>query len=88
MVENAMAHILYFAGIRERLGLGSERLELPDDVKTVANLLAWLRGRGGAYAEALSGTHVQVAVNQHHAQPGDSVANDDEIALFPPVSGG
>jgi molybdopterin synthase sulfur carrier subunit len=81
--------LLYFAWLRQRIGLPGEEIELPTDVATVQELVAWLGARGGAYAEALADPAiVRVAVNQAYAQPGDPVTDTDEVALFPPVTGG
>ena len=81
--------LLYFAWVRERIGLDAEEIALPADVQTVAALLAWLRGRGGGYAHALEDLSVvRVAVNQEFAAPDNAVADGDEVALFPPVTGG
>jgi molybdopterin converting factor small subunit len=58
-------------------------------VATVAELLAWLQSRGPGYAEALADlSALRVAVNQEYALPGDPVGPGDEVALFPPVTGG
>ena len=81
--------LLYFAWVRERIGLDTEEIALPADVRTVAALLDWLRSRGGGYASALEDLSViRVAVNQEFATPDHAVADGDEIALFPPVTGG
>ena len=81
--------LLYFAWVRERIGRDTEELALPADVKTVAALLDWLRSRGGGYAEALEDLSViRVAVNQEFAAPDHAVTDGDEVALFPPVTGG
>jgi sulfur-carrier protein len=81
--------ILYFAWLRERVGLAEETVTPPADVRDVASLLAWLRSRGGVYDAALADpSMVRVAVNQDYARPHDPVAAGDEIALFPPVTGG
>ena len=81
--------LLYFAWVRERIGRDSEEITLPADVRTVAALLDWLRSRGGGYAQALEDLSViRVAVNQEFAAPDHAVADGDEIALFPPVTGG
>lgn len=81
--------ILYFAWLRERVGLAEETITPPPDVSDVASLLAWLRSRGGVYAAALADpSMVRVAVNQDYARADDPVAAGDEIALFPPVTGG
>jgi molybdopterin synthase sulfur carrier subunit len=81
--------LLYFAWLRTRIGCGEEELDVPAEVATVADLLAWLAGRGGGYAEALGRPDlVRVAVNQEFASADTPVAPGDEVALFPPVTGG
>lgn len=81
--------LLYFATLRERIGLAEEDVALPAGIATVAELLTWLRGRGENYAAALSDpAMVRVAVNQDYARGPDPVAQGDEVALFPPVTGG
>jgi len=84
-----MIKILYFAGLREATGTGAEELMLPADVRDIAGLRAWLRGRGGAWAEALAESRrVRAAVNQDMAASDTVVADGDEVAFFPPVTGG
>jgi sulfur-carrier protein len=84
-----MVKILYFAGLREATGSGSEELALPTNVHDVAGLRALLRGRGGAWADALAETkRVRAAVNQDMATGDTPVADGDEVAFFPPVTGG
>ena len=81
--------ILYFAGLRERLGTGGEDLSLPAGVATVAALRAHLIAREGAWREALAGTAaLRVAVNQDMASAETVVKAGDEVAFFPPVTGG
>lgn len=81
--------ILYFAWLRERVGVAEETVTPPAEVRDVASLLAWLRSRGGVYETALADlSMVRVAVNQDYARAGDPVAASDEVALFPPVTGG
>ncbi len=81
--------LLYFAWLREKVGFSDEKVALPENVSDVGGLLEWLRGRGVGYAEALKDLSVvRVAVNQEFAQPTDPVKDGDEIALFPPVTGG
>ncbi len=81
--------ILYFAWLRERIGLSEERVEPPSGTGSVGDLVAWLRSRGGGYAEALADTRrVRCAVNQTFATPEARVADGDEIAFFPPITGG
>ncbi len=84
-----MVTILYFARLREALGKASEQLELPTDVTDVETLRSVLRQRGGAWAEEMaSGRQVRAAVNQDIAQPDTGIRDGDEIAFFPPVTGG
>jgi molybdopterin synthase sulfur carrier subunit len=81
--------LVYLARLREALGAAGETLEIPADAATVAGLLARLRGRGGAFARELAaGRAFRVAVN--HAMAGEDAAlrDGDEVALFPPVTGG
>ncbi|MFN3398799.1 MAG: molybdopterin converting factor subunit 1 [Ferrovibrio sp.] len=81
--------VLYFALLRERIGMAEEEISPPAEVRTVADLVAWLRGRSEQHDAALANpTMVRVAVNQDYAQPSDAVRPGDEIALFPPVTGG
>ncbi|MFV0296654.1 MAG: molybdopterin converting factor subunit 1 [Hyphomicrobiaceae bacterium] len=81
--------LLYFAWVRERIGKPSERLELPAEVRTVADLARWLAGRGPEYAAAFEKPEiVRAAINQVHVKPGASLDDAREIAFFPPVTGG
>jgi molybdopterin synthase sulfur carrier subunit len=82
-------HVLYFAWLRERIGRSEEALELPETVGTVATLVAWLCERGDNYRRAFSVPGVvRCAVNQVFATPDTEVSNGDEVAFFPPVTGG
>lgn len=84
-----MVKLLYFARLREALEMSSEQVELPAGTATVEGLTQWLRGRGGVWAEALAPEKtVRVAVNQDMADAGTAVADGDEVAFFPPVTGG
>ena len=79
----------YFAGIREDLGTSAEQLALPDNVATVGQLLAWLTTRHGAAGVRVLGQgRVLMAVNQQVARADAPVADGDEVAFFPPVTGG
>ena len=69
-----MIRICYFASLREQVGVGEEALDLPAGVVDLAGLRAWLRARGGAWAEALADSRpVLCAVNQAMARPGQAV---------------
>ncbi len=81
--------ILYFAWLRQKIGLAEERIEPPPGVDDVAALLSWLQGRGAGFAEALKDLSVvRVAVNQDYVPRSHKIRAGDEIALFPPVTGG
>lgn len=81
--------LVYFAWVRQRIGRGEEEVSPPESVRDVAGLVEWLRARGGGYAQALADPSlVRVAVNQEHVKPDHPVKPGDEVALFPPVTGG
>lgn len=81
--------IVYFAWVRERIGLDEEQVARPEVGATVADLVAGLTARGGGYAEALGdATRLRAALDQRFV-PLDTVIGDArELALFPPVTGG
>jgi molybdopterin synthase sulfur carrier subunit len=80
--------VLFFARLREQLGQAV--LELPHDssVATVEALQQVLQSRGESWREALSAPNLLCAVNQEQADSTQPVADGDEIAFFPPVTGG
>ena len=81
--------LLFFASMREQLGRPGEELDLPASVKTVGGLREHLRARGGAWESAFAPNRaVRAAVNQDMAQAGASIKAGDEVAFFPPVTGG
>ena len=81
--------ILYFAWVRQKTGIGEETVALPDGVATVGALVDWLRGRGPGFAAAFADEGVvRAAVNQVHAPLDAAVGDGDEVAFFPPVTGG
>ena len=81
--------VLYFARLREALGLAQEDIGLNSTLTTVAELLDHLRSRGEAWQEALASARLfRVAVNQEMADLATPLKDGDEVALFPPVTGG
>ena len=81
--------VLYFASLREKLGRDAEELDMQAGVATIAALRTHLRTRGGAWADALAeGKLLRSAVNQDMAQPAAAIKAGDEVAFFPPVTGG
>jgi molybdopterin synthase sulfur carrier subunit len=83
-----MLNVLYFASLRETLGVTSESVALPG-LATVDGLVTALRARGGAWADALAvGRRWRVAVNHDMAALDTPLKAGDEVAIFPPVTGG
>ena len=81
--------LVYFAWLKERIGTAEEVVAPPAGVDTVSALLEWLRGRGPNYALALANPAViRVAVNLEYRKGDWPIGPDDEIAIFPPVTGG
>jgi molybdopterin synthase sulfur carrier subunit len=83
-----MITILYFARLKEALGTAREEIALPQSVRDLAGLRSTLVSRGGAWAEALGDGRIRAAVNQEMASGETPVREGDEIAFFPPVTGG
>ena len=83
-----LVKVLYFAALREQLGIEQEEVMLEEGA-TVARLLSLLRRRGGSWALLLGAdVNFGVAVNQEFAQEGHTLHADDEVGLFPPITGG
>lgn len=81
--------VLFFAGLREQLGTSGEEIELPGGITTVGGLRAHLKSRGGVYETVLSEKAlVRAAVNQDMVQQTAAIKAGDEVAFFPPVTGG
>ena len=81
--------VLFFAALREQVGVASEEIELPGGKSTVAALRSHLARRGGAWESALSERKLlRFAVNQDMVPPGTALKAGDEVAFFPPVTGG
>ncbi len=81
-------HILYFAWLRERTGTAAETVDA-QGIATVGELVAMLSGRGPGHAAAFATPNlVRAAVNQDFASPETPVRPGDEIAFFPPITGG
>jgi molybdopterin synthase sulfur carrier subunit len=80
--------LLFFAGLRETLGVASETLDVPGGVSTIAALRAFLAARGEPWTVLVSGKNLRSAVNQSMAKDDTAFHAGDEIAFFPPVTGG
>ena len=81
--------LLYFAWVREAVGLGQERVDPPAEVRTVADLIAWLAtrsaGHAGAFAEP---ARLRAAIDQKFVPLDAELGLAREVAIFPPVTGG
>lgn len=81
--------IRYFAWLRGKVGRGEEEVSPPDDIATVGALMAWLAADRPGLADALANPGViRAAVNQDYADADHPVKPGDEVAFFPPVTGG
>lgn len=81
--------VLYFAWVRQKVGLAEEEVAPPPAVTTVAQLVEWLAARSPGHAAAFANRRtIRCAVNQDFATPDSAVAAGDEVAFFPPVTGG
>jgi|TARA_B100000315_G_scaffold214834_1_gene213639 molybdopterin converting factor subunit 1 len=81
--------LLYFSWLRDRVGIASEDVQPPEDVATVGQLIAWLARQSDNHAAAFADPSiVRCAVNLEYAKAEEAVGPDDEVAFFPPVTGG
>jgi molybdopterin synthase sulfur carrier subunit len=82
-------NILYFAWVKEKVGVGEERVEPPAEVRTVSDLMGWLAKRSEGHASAFAERRmIKVAVDQTHVDNASPIAGAREVAFFPPVTGG
>lgn len=80
---------IYFAWVRERIGIAEEEIEPPREVETVRQLVEWLAGRGDGYAAAFANPKtIRAAIDKAHVAPSAPIASAREIAFFPPMTGG
>ena len=82
-------NILYFAWVRERIGLDQEQVDPPAEVNDIADLIAWLATRSAGHAAALAEpSRLRAAIDQRFAAVDAPIMSAQEIAIFPPVTGG
>lgn len=80
---------VYFAWVRERVGIAEEEISPPREVETVRQLVDWLAARGEGYATAFANPKIiRAAIDKSHAAPDAPIASAREIAFFPPMTGG
>ncbi len=81
--------VLYFAWVKEKVGLSEEQVTPPASVGTVAELMDWLAGRSSTHAAAFAERKmIKAAVDQVHVPLSAPVSGAREVAFFPPVTGG
>jgi molybdopterin synthase sulfur carrier subunit len=81
--------LVYFAWVRERIGLGEETVTPPDGTATIADLVRWLKSRDESYEAAFANEAViRAAIDRRHVKPDAAIAGASEIAFFPPMTGG
>jgi sulfur-carrier protein len=82
-------NLLYFAWVRQKIGVAEEHVEPPEEVRDVAQLMHWLAQRSSGHAAAFADpAQLRAAVNQEFCGPDAPVKRGDEVAFFPPVTGG
>ena len=80
--------LVYFAWVREQVGIDEENVDLPDSIKTIADLLAWLPSKGANYGIFNEAHALRAAINQEHVDHDEPILDAQEIAIFPPMTGG
>ncbi len=83
-----MIKVLYFSRLKEALGCGEEQVALQDSLGNAGDLLALLQGRGEPWTSTLEQKPLLIAVNQSMADLNTQIQSGDEVAFFPPVTGG
>ena len=83
-----MVQLRYFASLRETLGVADEQVDLPGGIADLQELTGWLQERNDTWRTALGDPHLHVAINQTIVKPDCPVSDGDEVAWFPPVTGG
>ena len=81
--------VLYFAWVKEKVGIGEEQLSPPDNVNTISDFIAWLETQSPGHASAFSDkSQIRIALDQLHVPFDTDIGDAKEIAFFPPVTGG
>jgi len=81
--------LFYFAKVREALGVDREELDIANNIKTVSDLIEVLKGRGSHWQDIFSmSSSFRMAVNQEMVEVTHNINANDEVAFFPPITGG
>lgn len=87
--DNPLMRILYFAWLREQIGKSEETVGLPEGITTVGAVIHWLKTRGPEFSTALAHDNmIRAALDQVHVNHDTPIGNAQELALFPPMTGG
>lgn len=87
--QDSIVKLLFFAWLKQRVGHSESVLAKPADVETVLELVSWLARQSDGYARAFEDiSRIRVSINQTHAALSDKISDSDEVAFFPPVTGG
>lgn len=89
LTEARTIKLVYFAWVRERVGLADETVAPPQGTQTIIDLVRWLKTRGEGYEAAFANeTIIRAAIDHAHVKPDAPLAGAREIAFFPPMTGG
>lgn len=89
LVETRTLKLVYFAWVRERIGVAEETVEVPAELRTVTDLVHWLKQRDEGYEMAFENAAiVRAAIDHAHVKPDAAITGAREIAFFPPMTGG
>jgi molybdopterin synthase sulfur carrier subunit len=81
--------LLYFAWVKEKAGIAAEDIDIPVNVRTISELMSWLRTRGPEFDHAFTRSEIiRAAIDQTHVRHDAAIGSAREIAFFPPVTGG
>ena len=81
--------ILYFSWIKDKVGTSEEIIELEKDINTVEKLISFLKNKEDKYQTIFKGNNdIRYSVNMKNAKLQDAIDNEDEVAFFPPMTGG
>ena len=81
--------ILYFSWIKDKIGKTHEDIEIKDNIKTIDDLIVYLMKSNESYEEVFKDTSsIKVSINMETADFKDQINNNDEVAFFPPMTGG
>ena len=82
-------NLVYFAWIRVKMGVSSEHIDPPKNIKDIGGLIHWIKQRNPVSNEVFSDiSNIRFAVNQEYVKDDTELYDGDEVVLIPPVQGG